>query len=66
MEAEDDRQIIKAAVPMSEMLDYAPALRSMTQGRSSFTMEFSHYEMVPKMIQDKIIAEAKREEEESH
>ena len=64
MEAEDDRQIIKATVPMSEMLDYARALRAMTQGRSSFTMEFSHYEDVPRQIQDKIIAETKKAAEE--
>ncbi len=64
MEAEDDRQIIKATAPMSEMLDYGSALRSMTQGRSSFTMEFSHYEDVPKQIQEKIIADAKKAEEE--
>ena len=63
MEADGDRQIIKASVPMSEMLDYAPALRSMTQGRSSFTMEFSHYEDVPKQIQQKIIEESKKEDE---
>ncbi len=63
MEAEDDRQIIKATVPMSEMLDYAPALRSMTQGRSSFTMEFAHYEDVPKQIQAKIIAAAKKDDD---
>ncbi len=63
MEAEDDRQIIKATVPMSEMLDYAPALRSMTQGRSSFTMEFSHYEDVPKQIQAKIIEAAKKDDD---
>ena len=64
MEAQDDRQIIKATVPMAEMLDYAPALRSMTQGRSSFTMDFSHYEDVPKQIQEKIIAEAKKDDED--
>ncbi len=63
MEAKDDRQIIKATVPMAEMLDYARALRAMSQGRSSFTMEFSHYEEVPKQIQQKIIDEAKKEDE---
>ncbi len=63
MEAEDDRQIIKASVPMSEMLEYARALRSMTQGRSSFTMEFSHYEDVPKQIQQKLVAESQKEDE---
>ncbi|HVS16289.1 MAG TPA: elongation factor G [Thermoanaerobaculia bacterium] len=59
MEARGNAQVIKATVPMSEMLNYAPALRSMTQGRSNFTMEFSHYEEVPKPIQEKIIAESK-------
>ncbi len=63
MEAEGHRQVIKAAVPMSEMLDYAPALRSMTQGRSSFVMEFSNYEMVPKQIQQKIIEATRKEDE---
>ncbi len=65
MDAEGHRQVIKASVPMSEMLDYAPALRSMTQGRSSFIMEFSHYEMVPKQIQQKIM-EATKKEDEAH
>jgi elongation factor G len=59
MEAGHGRdQIIHATVPMSEMLDYAPSLRSMTQGRASFHMEFSHYDEVPKNIRDKIVAEA--------
>ena len=64
MEAKGNAQIVKATVPMAEMLTYAPALRSMTQGRSSFTMAFSHYDEVPRQIQEKIIAEAKRAEEE--
>ena len=64
MEAKGNAQVVKATVPMAEMLTYAPALRSMTQGRSSFTMAFSHYEEVPRQIQEKIIAEAKRAEEE--
>ena len=50
-------------VPMAEMLNYAPALNSMTQGRASFHMSYSHYEEVPRMIQDKIIAAAKKEED---
>jgi elongation factor G len=40
------------------MLNYAPALRAMTQGRAGFHMEFSHYEEVPRPVQEKIIAEA--------
>ena len=63
MESKNGNQVVNAHVPMAEMLNYAPALNSMTQGRASFHMEYSHYEEVPKMIQDKIIAEAKRAEE---
>jgi elongation factor G len=47
---------------MSEMLNYAQALRSITQGRASFHMEFSHYEEVPRLLQEKIIANAKKVE----
>jgi elongation factor G len=61
METTDKAQIIKATVPMSEMLNYAPALRSMTQGRSRFHMEFSHYDEAPKTVQQKIIEEAQTE-----
>ncbi|MDX1384598.1 MAG: elongation factor G [Thermoanaerobaculia bacterium] len=57
-------QIVKATVPLAEMLDYSQALTSMTQGRSSFTMVYSHYEEVPRQIQEKIIAQDKREQEE--
>ena len=60
MDAKGNKQIVRALVPMSEMLNYAPSLRSMTQGRSSFEMEFSHYEEVPRNVQQKIIAEAKQ------
>jgi elongation factor G len=66
MDSKNGRQVVNAVVPMSEMLDYAPALRSMTQGRSSFHMEMSHYEEVPKQIQQRIIAEAQKEKEEEH
>ena len=66
MDTKGSNQIIKAVVPMSEMLDYAPALRSITQGRAHFTMEFSNYEEMPRNIQEKIIAEAKRAKEEHH
>jgi len=57
-------QVIRAEVPMAEMLDYAPSLRSMTQGRASFHIEFDHYAEVPKQLQEKIIEEAKRAREE--
>ena len=57
-------QMIKAQVPMSEVLKYAPDLRSMTGGRGMFTMEFSHYEEVPSHLTAKIVAAAKIEKEE--
>ena len=64
MDSRNATSIIKATVPLAEMLTYAPALRSMTQGRASFQMEFSHYEEVPKPFQEKIISEAKKRKEE--
>jgi elongation factor G len=51
-------QVIKAHVPMSEILKYAPDLTSMTSGRGSFTMAFSHYEELPAQLVDKVIKEA--------
>jgi elongation factor G len=50
-------QAIKALVPMSEMLSYAPSLNSITSGRGMYTMEFSGYEDVPSHLAQKIIAE---------
>lgn len=58
-ESMGEMQVIRAQVPLAEMLNYAPQLRSMTGGRGSFTMEFSHYEEVPPHLAEKIIAEAK-------
>ena len=66
MDTVNGSQVIKATVPMSEMLEYARVLRSMTQGRSTFHMEFSHYEEVPRPVQEKIIAQAKKHQEEEH
>ena len=48
-------QIIKASVPLSEMFGYATDLRSMTQGRADFTMQFDRYEEVPQSIASDII-----------
>jgi len=45
---------IRAKVPLAEMFGYATSLRSMTQGRASYTMEFSHYEEVPRNITEQI------------
>jgi elongation factor G len=48
---------VVAAVPLSEMFGYIGQLRSMTSGRASYTMEFSHYEPVPRQVADEVIAE---------
>jgi elongation factor G len=53
--------IVKAEVPMSEMLTYGADLTSMTQGRGSFSMEMHHYDTVPQQLQDKIIEKVKAE-----
>jgi elongation factor G len=53
--------IVKAEVPMAEMLTYGADLTSMTQGRGSFSMEMHHYDVVPQQLQEKIIEKAKAE-----
>jgi elongation factor G len=58
-ESMGEMHIIRAQVPLAEMLTYAPQLRSMTAGRGSFTLEFDHYEEVPSHLVDKIVADAK-------
>ncbi|MCP4200683.1 MAG: elongation factor G [bacterium] len=65
METKSGAQIVNALVPMAEMLNYDPALTAMTQGRSRFHMEFSHYEEVPRNVQDKLVAEAQKAKEEA-
>jgi elongation factor G len=52
--ARKDAQVIKAKVPLSEMFGYATILRSMTQGRAIYTMQFEHYDEVPKSIAEEI------------
>jgi elongation factor G len=59
METQGLTQIVKAHVPMAEMLSYQSDLTSMTQGRASFSMEFDHYDYVPQIQADKIVAAAK-------
>ena len=59
MDTKGSTQIIRAQVPMSEMLNYQNDLISMTQGRASFHMEFDHYDYVPALQAEKIIAAAK-------
>jgi elongation factor G len=48
--------VVKAQVPLSEMLSYSNELTSLTQGRGTYSMEFSHYDYVPNEIAEKVIA----------
>jgi elongation factor G len=61
MEKRGNAQVIRAEVPLSEMFGYATDLRSKTQGRATYTMQFAHYEDVPKGIADTIVAKVKGE-----
>jgi elongation factor G len=54
---------VKAEVPMAEMLTYAPDLRALTGGQGDYTMDFLRYEEVPAHLAQKVISEAKAEEE---
>ena len=60
------QQVIRAHVPMAEVLRYAPDLRSMTQGRGDFEMELAHYEEVPPHIAERIVKEAQAARAEKH
>ena len=57
-----DAQVIRAAVPLSEMFGYSTTLRSMTQGRAIYTMELNHYDETPKSVADQIIEKVKGKE----
>ncbi len=61
MDNKAGKTIVKAEVPMAEMLTYGADLTSMTQGRGSFNMEMAHYDFVPSMLQEKIVTQAKAE-----
>lgn len=62
--AEDKLQELEAEVPMSEMSDFTTVLRSMTQGRGSFTFEFERYEQLPGQLEAAVIEDAKALHEE--
>ena len=57
-----DAHVVKATVPLSEMFGYATTMRSMTQGRALYTMQFSHYDETPKSISEHIIEKVKGKE----
>jgi elongation factor G len=52
-------QVISAQVPLAQMFGYATDLRSRTQGRATYTMQFSHYAQVPKQVAEEIMAKVK-------
>ena len=63
MDSKGKNQIVKALVPMAEILTYAPDMRSMTGGRGNFTLKFVQYDEVPAQLAQKIIDEAASEKE---
>ncbi|MBI4714390.1 MAG: hypothetical protein HY760_00320, partial [Nitrospirae bacterium] len=59
MKPRSNAQVISGEVPLAEMFGYATDLRSQSQGRATFTMQFAHYEEVPRNISEQIIAKIK-------
>ncbi|HTX76687.1 MAG TPA: elongation factor G [Terracidiphilus sp.] len=64
MESKGRTTVVNAEVPMAEMLTYGTQLTSMTQGKGSYRMEMDHYDIVPQLVAEKILANAKRPVEE--
>ena len=64
MDSRGRNAVVKAMVPLAEMLNYAPDLRSMSGGKGSYSMEFEVYEPVPSHMQDKVVQEVRRNREE--
>ncbi|MFH1359571.1 MAG: elongation factor G [Candidatus Omnitrophota bacterium] len=64
-EAKGKNQVIKAQVPLSEMFKYATDLRSLTGGRGSYSMKYSHYEPTPAKITQQVVAQKQAEKEEA-
>jgi elongation factor G len=58
MEARGNAQVIACKVPLSEMFGYSTDLRSMSQGRANYSMQFSSYEQAPKSVEAEIVAKA--------
>lgn len=64
MDTQQEMQVIRATVPLSEVINYSTQLRSITAGEGSYTIEFSHYDIVPHKLAESIIARAKEVEPE--
>ncbi|MCB0295919.1 MAG: elongation factor G, partial [Calditrichaeota bacterium] len=54
-----DAQVVEAFVPLAEMFGYATSLRSLTQGRAVYTMQFDHYQPLPQSLADQVIEKLK-------
>jgi len=65
MDQVGDNTVVTAMVPLAEMQRYVSDLRSITQGRGVFSLEYSNYQQVPGHLADQIVAESQREAEES-
>jgi elongation factor G len=63
MDAEGEEQVVNAHAPASELQRYSVDLRALTQGRATFTRSFSHYEELSRDLQEKVIAESKKQQE---
>jgi elongation factor G len=61
MEQRGNSQVVRAQVPLSEMFGYATDLRSRTQGRATYTMQFHSYQQTPNSVQDEIVARVRGE-----
>jgi len=61
MEQKGNSQIIRAQVPLSEMFGYATDLRSRTQGRATYTMQFDSYQQMPSNVQEEIVTRVRGE-----
>ena len=61
MEARGNNQVVTAQVPLSEMFGYATDLRSRTQGRATYTMQFDSYQKTPSAVQEEIVTRIRGE-----
>jgi elongation factor G len=61
MEARGNAQVIRSNVPLGQMFGYATDVRSMTQGRATYTMQFARYEEVPRNLAEEIMAKSRGE-----
>jgi elongation factor G len=63
MDSIGDMQIIRAKIPLAEIASYSTELRSMTGGEASYTLSFSHYDVVPGNVESQVVAKMKAEKE---